>query len=531
MPPYSENDVLAAVAAISNGVSLRKASREYGVPRTTLQDRIMGVRPKTIAYRDRQKLSVVQEDTLARWVTTQSSLGQHPDHQELRRYALEMLKAAGEPEQLGKRWVNRFLRRYPLIRVMRKRAIDFRRINGATPDVIRSWFQKLAILAVQAIKPENRYNFNEADIMEGHGTNGLVLGSTESKAIRKTRPGSRVWTSFIGCVSATGRWLDPLVIFKGKSLQQQWFPLNLAPYAGWHFTHQEKSWTDDDTALEWLQKIFIPNTVPEGTREGQRPNEARLLVCDGHGSHVKKRFMELCCIHNIYMLYLPPHASHVLQPLDMAIFGPLKHAYRKRLDRLAQMDDSTISGKRTFLSCYREARNEALTVSNIRAGWRGSGLWPVAVSRPLMNPLVLKEKPKAVRSQSLPPESRSQQVSQVTWETPRTASQLRNELRLFNRLDADRHTKLLLFRKINKAFSERYDEIGQQKRELEMLRARLDNIQTRKRKKVEMSPNSRFATIQDIYRSQQAADDGKIITSELNASDLFSDAESCIVVA
>ncbi len=528
MPNYSENDVLAA---IDNGVSVRKASREYGVPRTTLHDRIIGIRPKSIAHQHTQKLSTVQEDTLARWVTTQSLLGQHPDHQELRRYALIMLKAAREPEQLGKRWVNRFLRRYPAIRVMRKRAIDFRRINGATPDVIRSWFQKLAVPAVQAIKPVNRFNFDEAGIMEGHGSNGLVLGSTESEAIRKARPGSRVWTSFIECVSATGRWLDPLVIFKGKSLQQQWFPLDLAPYAGWRFTHQKKGWTDDDTALEWLQKIFIPNTIPDGTKEGQRPKEARLLVCDGHESHITKRFMELCCKYNIHVLYLPPHASHVLQPLDVAIFGPLKHAYRKRLGWLAQMDDSTISGKRNFLSCYHGARDEALTTSNIRAGWRGSGLCPVAISRPLMNPLVLKQEPKTVRSQSLPPDSFSQQASQVTWETPRTASQLRNELRLFDQLDADCHTKRLLFQKISKAFSERHDEIGQQKRELEVLRARLSNIQTRKRRKVEMSPNSRFATIQDIYRSQQAASDREISTSESNALDLSSDAESCIVVA
>ncbi|KAI3331225.1 hypothetical protein F4824DRAFT_475993 [Ustulina deusta] len=70
MPNYSENDVLAA---IDNGVSVRKASREYGVPRTTLHDRIIGIRPKSIAHQHTQKLSTVQEDTLARPLESRNS--------------------------------------------------------------------------------------------------------------------------------------------------------------------------------------------------------------------------------------------------------------------------------------------------------------------------------------------------------------------------------------------------------------------------------------------------------------------------
>jgi hypothetical protein len=47
---YLENDVFAAIAAIGNGISVRKAFWEYGVPCTTFYDRIIGTRPKLIAY-------------------------------------------------------------------------------------------------------------------------------------------------------------------------------------------------------------------------------------------------------------------------------------------------------------------------------------------------------------------------------------------------------------------------------------------------------------------------------------------------
>lgn len=201
------------------------------------------------------------------------------------------------------------------------------------------------------------------------------------------------------------------------------------------------------------------------------------------------------------MLYLPAHTSHVLQPLDVAIFGPLKSAYRKNLGNLLALNNSTAVKKRNFLLCYKKARKEALTESNIKAGWKSSGLWPLSTIRVLSNPLIVKTKLKSTRSQSEPPDILSQEASQVYWETPRTARALRDKLRLFDRLDKDPHTKRLLFRKINKAFDKKNIDIAVKEHEIEVLRTRLDNIQARKRKKVQLSPNSKFATIRDIYRA------------------------------
>ena len=79
-------------------------------------------------------------------------------------------------------------------------------------------FRSLAIPEIAAIKPENRYNMDESGIMEGFRANGLVVGSSERRSIQKKQPGSRAWTLFIECVSATSKALLPLVIFKGKSV-------------------------------------------------------------------------------------------------------------------------------------------------------------------------------------------------------------------------------------------------------------------------------------------------------------------------
>jgi hypothetical protein len=157
-------------------------------------------------------------------------------------------------------------------------------------------------------------------------------------------------------------------MFKGKSVQQQWFPVGLKDYEGWEFTATDNGWTSDATALEWLQKVFLPQTAPHN------PSDTRLLVLDGHGSHETTEFMWECYSNNVYLLFLPPHTSHVLQPLDLSVFAPLKRAYRKQLGFLSLLNDSTPIGKQNFLACYRKARISSLIAINIKAGWQALGL-------------------------------------------------------------------------------------------------------------------------------------------------------------
>jgi len=111
-----------------------------------------------------------------------------------------------------------FIQRNPILKTKKQLRIDSVCVNGATSDIIRPWFQKLEVPSIKAIKPENRWNMDEAGIMEGEGENGLVVGSVDRRLIQKKQPSSKTWTSFIKCISAAGKALCPLLIFKGKSV-------------------------------------------------------------------------------------------------------------------------------------------------------------------------------------------------------------------------------------------------------------------------------------------------------------------------
>ena len=60
-----------------------------------------------------------------------------------------------------------FIRRNPILRTKKQLLIDSICVNGATSDIIKPWFQKLEVPTIKAIKLKNRWNMDEASIMEG----------------------------------------------------------------------------------------------------------------------------------------------------------------------------------------------------------------------------------------------------------------------------------------------------------------------------------------------------------------------------
>jgi DDE superfamily endonuclease len=83
-----------------------------------------------------------------------------------------------------------------------------------------------------------------------------------------------------------------------------------------------------------------------------------------------------CYENNILLIYLIPHSSHILQPLDLSCFLLLKSRYHKQLTELAKFDDNALMKKMQFLLYYNKAQNEGLSPPNIKAGWKATSIYP-----------------------------------------------------------------------------------------------------------------------------------------------------------
>ena len=144
----------------------------------------------------------------------------------------------------------------------------------------------------------------------------------------------------------------------------------------------------DSIGYEWLTTIFKPETKPSTPQR-------RLLVTDGHLSHLTAKFIAFCLDRAIDLIVLPLHSSHILQPLDVAVFSPLKTFLSAKTDRLSHFDAGRIS-KVEWTTAYIMAREKAFVPRNIsllafkRLAFRPFRRFPsFRPSRCLMLPLML----------------------------------------------------------------------------------------------------------------------------------------------
>ena len=62
-----------------------------------------------------------------------------------------------------------------------------------------------------------------------------------------------------------------------------------------------------------------------------KPSWQKDLIIDGHGLHISIEMIQVVIDNNI-LYCLPPHTTHILQPLDVAVYRPLKAHFSKITD-------------------------------------------------------------------------------------------------------------------------------------------------------------------------------------------------------
>ncbi|KJK85877.1 hypothetical protein H633G_10271 [Metarhizium anisopliae BRIP 53284] len=111
-----------------------------------------------------------------------------------------------------------------------------------------------------------------------------------------------------------------------------------------------------------------------------RPDEEkiyRLLVVDGFTGHTTLAFAEYCIKFDIIIAILPPHSTHLMQPLDVGVFQPLKAAHQKALRRSLAEGNLTFS-RIDFLAAFQQVYEAGFTRHNIMSGFEETGLWPAS---------------------------------------------------------------------------------------------------------------------------------------------------------
>ena len=190
------------------------------------------------------------------------------------------------------------------------------------------------------------------------------------KDVQDTMGGSgREYFTILGAGSAAGVRLPPYFVYKGKNLWSRW--MTGGP-AGSLYSVSESGWMEAANFKQWVEKMFLP-----AVKHLAEKNPV-LLIFDGHHSHISLELIQLARDNNIHLHCLPPHSTHLLQPLDVGVFGPVKAAWRKIMkEHQIETCGGTVT-KEGFPGLIAKLWEQSFKEAHLRSGFRKTGLHPLS---------------------------------------------------------------------------------------------------------------------------------------------------------
>lgn len=181
-------------------------------------------------------------------------------------------------------------------------------------------------------------------------------------------------------VTDDGQTLPVYVVYKGQHKWSTWTQ-NGPRKARYNST--KSGWFDEQTFHEWFCTVVLPWAE---SRQG-----TKMLIGDNLSSHFCPDVIKKCEEHDILFVCLPKNSTHLTQPLDVAVFAPMKRVWRNILLEWKSKDGKPLSSlpKDHFPRLLNKMlqQMEPTIAKTIRAGFSTTGI------RPLDQEKVLKKLP------------------------------------------------------------------------------------------------------------------------------------------
>ena len=416
---YSPDSLQSAVDAVrAKAMSVRAASKAYGVPRATISDRIT-LRVPDGAKNGRPPLIPMQiENNMVEKMLGAADKGFGLTRSQVMKKAQQVCTTMNIRNQysrknpsgtkVGKDWFEGLKTRHPELALRKPEALSTSRSRLMNQTITNRYFEDLSstINNLNLIaRPTQIWNMDETSLSFEHSP-VKVVARKGSKNLPGRVADSKQTQTVLACVNAAGKCMPPLVVVKGKT------PKSLYGYkthdgpAGTIWSYQSKGYMEDLLGSQWFKEVFLKHCGPE------RP---QLLLLDSHSSHEVVDLLVAAREENIHIMALPPHCTHYLQPLDRTVFGSLNSHYDKICSEFLQSDANNTINKATWPAIFRSAWHAALTTDNIKKGFEACGVFPVnadIIPRSAFAPSLAFKDPTAVGTVPSSTASESESVSE-----------------------------------------------------------------------------------------------------------------------
>ena len=377
---YATADLHNAVEEIRAGVglSVRATARKYGIPSSTLHDHLSGKYHKQGAGGPTVLAEAVERE-IALSCTTLADMGFGLSRDVVEVVVFEYLRDNEIPNPFtggvpGNDWWRRFMSRWPSLTERKPQHLTKARSRAGCKEVIDAWFDRVKeVLTTAGLDPTDPkiavrlWNCDETGFCTSSSATKLIV-KRGAKQVHEVGGGSgHEYITVQCCGSASGERLPPFILYKGKNMYRRW--MEGGP-AGALYGVTDSGWMDASNFLSWFNKLLVP-AVSHLTATAPV-----VLFFDGHHSHISLELIREARDKNIVILCLPPNTTHLLQPLDVGVFAPLKSTWRKVLKSYKLSTRGQKVSKETFPSLIAELWEVSFTPAHCKGGFRGAGLFP-----------------------------------------------------------------------------------------------------------------------------------------------------------
>ncbi|XP_063626422.1 uncharacterized protein LOC134798019 [Cydia splendana] len=372
---YSPEQMGWAIDAVRRGSNINDAAQRFNVPRATLHNKITGKSPKECSMGPSTVLSKTEEDILEVWIKDMADKHIPVTKDTLLDSVQSIIieKKQNTPftkNRPGKKWYSAFLKRHPEIAERTAQNLCKARDN-VTEDEIEKWFSEVESdlkkrgLSQVLEHPERIFNTDESAFFLNPKP-GRVLAKTGQKFVYSCSGDEKKNLTVLITGNAAGNLAPTMVVYDYARIP----PAISATYPkDWGIGRSESGWMCSGTFYEYVTNVFNPWLIKENI---EKPV---LLFLDGHSSHLTLHLANFCSRNGIEVVALNPHSTHIMQPMDVAVFRPLKLSWREEVRTWKMQNLGQVLEKHDFAPVFKTGL-EKITVATIKNGFRASGLYP-----------------------------------------------------------------------------------------------------------------------------------------------------------
>lgn len=357
-------------------LSHRQASKKYGIPRSTIQIKLKNHHPKKVG---RQTVfSASEEECFVQHLMSLADFGFPLGPYDFRMFIKNYLDKQGRTEKRfvnnlpGPDFIESFQRRHPELSVRFSTNVKRARI-AVSEKVLSEYIDRLKTeLETANISPSRIFNYDETNLQDDPGRKRVIC-RRGAKYIERYCNQSKSSTSVMFCGNASGtKFLPPYVVYRSDCLWDTW---QLGGPKGTRYNRTKSGWFDSRCFEDWFEFHFLKAVKDE--------TEPIALIGDNLSSHITPHVLKLCVQHRIRFICLPPNATHLCQPLDVAVYRPLKIYWKRVLSDWKESPEGQTNStlpKIMFPILLKRVCDQlkGTIKSSLISGFRKCGIYPMS---------------------------------------------------------------------------------------------------------------------------------------------------------